>query len=301
MILLLFLALSLSNPIQLPLLKKTSETASIFQQKCVQILKTESVNAATLSSLLCGKNITDTELKKNLIKTSLIHIFVVSGSHLILLDECLSILRIPLYLRFLFLSFYSLVVGWQPPAVRALLALGVRVGFKKMRWNFPPDLLVMIAGLFTLALLPEWWNSLSLVMSWCAALALCWAPVLRVRDRLSALLIAQLAVFLFMSAPLWGLGALHPLSLLYNLLLAPVVSLVLLPLGFLAVLIKPLMPVFDAVMALFEGILKVAVEPVVLGKSGTPSLVILWTWIFSWHLFFHALRLRLWQGKDFAR
>ncbi|MDG0816106.1 ComEC/Rec2 family competence protein [Bdellovibrio svalbardensis] len=301
MIILLFLALTLSNSFSHSLLKNTSEVAAIFHQKCVQTLPTESVNRKILSSLLCGENITDTELKDKLIKTSLIHIFVISGSHLILLDELLSILRIPVFVRFLFLSFYSLAVGWQPPAVRALVALGARILFQRWSWKFPVDFAVLIAGCITLALFPEWWNSLSLVMSWCAALALCWVSVLKVRNKFSALLLSQLAIFLFMSAPLWGLGALHPLSLLYNLLLAPVVAFVLLPLAFFAVLIHPLLTVFDFVMKGFEAILKFAAEPITITAGTSPSIGLLWGWVFAWHIFFHLLRLRLYQGRDLSR
>ncbi len=301
MIILLFLALALSNSNSSSLLKNTSELATIFHQKCVQILPTESVNRKTLSSLLCGENITDTELKENLVKTSLIHIFVISGSHLILLDELLSILRIPAIVRFFFLSIYSLAVGWQPPAVRALIALGVRILFRRWNWKFPSDLTSLIAGMATLALFPEWWNSLSLVMSWCAALALCWVSVLKIKNKFSALLISQLAIFLFMSAPLWGLGTLHPLSLLYNLLLAPVVAFLLLPLAFFASLIHPLVPIFDVVMNAFNVLLKIVAEPITMTRGTAPAIGLLWMWVFAWHIFFHLLRLRFYQGRDRSR
>lgn len=301
MIILLFLALALSNSSSFSLLKNTSELAVIFHQKCVQILPTESVNHKTLSSLLCGENITDTELKENLIKTSLIHIFVISGSHLILLDELLSILKMPVIVRFFFLSIYSLAVGWQPPAVRALIALGVRILFRRWNWKFPSDLTSLVAGMATLALFPEWWNSLSLVMSWCAALALCWVSVLKIRNKFSALLISQLAIFLFMSAPLWGLGTLHPLSLLYNLMLAPIVAFLLLPLAFLVSLIHPLLPVFDFVMNAFNIILKIVAEPITMSRGTAPAIALLWGWVFAWHIFFHLLRLRLYQGRDYSR
>ena len=301
MIILLFLAFALSNSSSPLLLKKTSEIASVFQQKCVQILPTESVNRATLSSLLCGENITDKSLKENLIKTSLIHIFVISGSHLILLDELLSILKIPVFVRFAFLSLYSLCVGWQPPAVRALIALGTRIGFKKLHYHFPADLVVLISGLITLFLFPEWWNSVSLLMSWCASLALCWVSVFNIRNKISAVLVAQLAIFLFMSAPLWGIGNLHPLSIVFNLILAPLVSYLLLPLAFVVSVIHPLLPVFDFAMNAFQAILKDFAEPVTRGQALAPSISLLWTWIFAWQTFFHFLRLRLYQGRDHAR
>ncbi|MFM6927537.1 MAG: ComEC/Rec2 family competence protein [Bdellovibrio sp.] len=251
-----------------------------------------------MASLICGEKLTDETLKENLVKTSLIHIFVISGSHLILLDELLSILKIPVLLRFLLLSFYSLIVGWQPPAVRALIALGTRMGLRKMRWHFPPDLLTLIAGLTTLALFREWWQSNSLLMSWCAALALCWVPILRIKNRMAALLLSQLAIYLFMIAPLWGFGSLHPLNLLFNIFLGPLVSFLLLPLAAISMVVPTLSFLFDSSYGLFSSLIAVMAEPIALKTSTPPSLGLLWCWILAWQVFFHGLRLRLYQGKD---
>ncbi|WP_350159272.1 ComEC/Rec2 family competence protein [Bdellovibrio sp. 22V] len=241
-------------------------------------------------------------MKTNLSKTSLIHIFVVSGSHLILLDQLLSILRIPVFLRFLFLGGYSLAVGWQAPAVRAFLGLCLREFFRRKKHFFPADLVVLLTGLSVLFLFPAWWNSLSLQMSWCAALALGVPELLRLRGSMARILAAQFSIFLFMSAPLWGLGSLHPLGLLYNLFLAPVVSYVLLPLSFLAVLFKGLcLTFFDKVMTSFTFVLPLLAEPVQIVRGSPPSVGFLWLWILLWHLVFHFLRLHLWQGKDSTR
>lgn len=298
MIILVSLALSLSIALPTSLLTNTSTLSQKFQKKCVQILPKNSLERQSLASLLCGEKITDAELQKNLQRTSLIHIFVISGSHLILLDELLGILRIPLFVRFAFLSFYSLAVGWQAPAVRALVGLFSRTFLRHRRLYFPPDLGVLVAGLLTLTLFPSWWSSLSLLMSWCAALALCWAPLLRIRASLPRLFLSQVCIFLFMSAPLWGLGSLHPLSLVYNLILAPAVSYLLLPLGFAATLFPPLVGVFDSVMALFRVTLDVLGEPIVVSKAQPPSVELLWLWILFWHVFMHLLRVHLWQGRD---
>lgn len=298
MIIMLLLAFTLSTSTTPALLKNTSALSQSFQQKCSNSIPPQTENPHVMASLICGEKLTDETLKKNLVKTSLIHIFVISGSHLILLDELLSILKIPVLLRFLFLGFYSLIVGWQPPAVRALIALGTRVGLKKMRWHFPPDLLTLIAGLTTLTLFSEWWQSNSLLMSWCAALALCWVPLLRIKNRLAALLLSQLTIYLFMIVPLWGLGSLHPLNLLYNIFLGPVVSFILLPLAALSMAIPTLTSLFDSTLSLFEKIIAVMAEPIVLKSASPPSLGLLWCWILAWQIFFHGLRLRLYQGKD---
>ncbi|WP_374027350.1 ComEC/Rec2 family competence protein [Bdellovibrio bacteriovorus] len=298
MIILLSLAFCLSIAAPDSLLINTTHLSQKFQEKCVHFLPKNSLEPQSLASLLCGEKITDTDLQKNLQRTSLIHIFVISGSHLILLDELLSILRIPLFVRILFLAFYSLVVGWQPPAVRALLALITRHSLKHFRLHLPPDLGVLAAGLITLSLFPAWWDSLSLLMSWCAALALCWGSLLRVKPPLARLLLSQIGIFVFMSAPLWGLGSLHPLSLIYNLLLAPVVSYMLLPLAFLVTLMPSGVFVFDTVMDFFRQTLEFLSEPIVMHKTRPPSVAALWWWIVFWQVVMHFLRVHLWQGRD---
>ncbi len=298
MVILLLLAFTLSIPSSDVLLKNTSMMSEHFHEKCLQILPTRAKHHASLASLVCGEKITDQELKIDLSKTSLIHIFVVSGSHLLLIDELLSILKIPVYLRFLFLGIYSLLVGWQAPAVRALCGLGVRILLLRKSLPFPNDLIVALTGFGVLTLFPAWWNSLSFLMSWCAALALCWPSLLRIQSSWVRAFVSQISIFLFMSAPLWGLGSLHPLSVIYNLFLAPVVSYILLPLGFIVTALNSLTFVFDFAMDFFIRVLPLLSEPIELKKGVTPTIGTLWGWIFSWHIIFHFLRLRLWQGRD---
>lgn len=298
MIIILSIALLLSTPLSSELLKNTSDLADEFHKKCLQIIPTKTEHHNTLASLVCGEKITDESLKQNLQKTSLLHIFIVSGSHLILFDELLSILKIPLFLRFLFLSFYSLCVGWQPPAVRALIGFIAKEVLRRKKIFFPSDFSVLITGFLTLFLFQAWWSSTSLVMSWCAALALSFTNILRIKNPWMQALYSQFSVFLFMTAPLWGLGSLHPLSLVYNLFLAPLVSYVLLPLSFLAVLFSPFLFIFEKVIYLFTNALSTLSEPVELTKNTTLKIHLLWMWVFSWHILFHFLRLHHWQGKD---
>ena len=298
MIILLFLALNLSTSLSPHLLRDASELAADFQKKCEQILPSSPQHHDSLASLVCGEKITDQELKENLSKTSLIHIFIVSGSHLILFDELLSILRIPFFLRFLFLLFYSLAVGWQAPAVRALFGMSLRKLFRHRAWHLPADLHVLATGLALLFFFPAWWSSLSLQMSWCAALALSSVSVFRLHHGLARTVLAQLAIYFLMAAPLWGLGSLHPLSIVFNLFLAPLVAYVLLPSALLAVVIPPSVFIFEALMSLFREMLPWMAEPIALVKKAPPPPLFLWMWIFTAHTALHILRLRLWQGRD---
>ena len=161
--------------------------------------------------------------------------------------------------------------------------------------------MILISGLSLLILFPDWWSSLSLVMSWCAALALGLTPLFKIKNKVAAFIVTNSIIFLFMLLPLWGVGALHPLSIVYNIMLAPVVSFILLPLAFLSVLIHPLLSVFDFTLSHFQTSLKIFSEPVFASSTHSLPIQYLWMWIFACHLFFHVLRIHFFQGKDFSR
>jgi competence protein ComEC len=299
MLFLLIFALGLSTPTPDTLLKNTSALSQTYQQKCLSSLPENPQTRDSIGSLLCGEKITENSLKDHLMKTSLIHIFVVSGSHLLLFDQVLSIFRIPLFLRFLCLGFYSLAVGWQAPAVRALLALISRAGLHRWRFYFPGDLGVLLCGLLALILFPAWWQSMSFQMSWCAALALSIPGILGLSSRSwKGALLAQGLIYVVMLPLLWGWGSLHPLGILCNLILAPVVALVLLPLSFLAIFHEYLRSAFAFVLNIFESLLKAVAEPIAIPHLPALPTATLWLWILFLHLFLHFFRIYFRQGTD---
>lgn len=297
MIFILIAAVILNIPNHLDVLKKISPLVTSTHSMCLEIIPKTSKNYASLSSLICGEKLTDEHLKENLSKTSIIHIFIVSGSHLILLDAIFEFLTIPFFVRIIFLSVYSMAAGWQAPVVRALVGLLLK---KILKWNsfyFPQDLATLMSGLCTLALFPEWWKSPSLVMSWCASLALATPSLLRIKESLNAKLLGQFSIFLLMILPLFGFGSLHPLSIVYNLFLGNIVALVLLPLSFLTLVNTQFVLIFDVIMDLFRSALVNFSEPINMVSHTSFSIPSLWYWVFTWHIFFHFLRIHLYQGK----
>lgn len=298
MILLLIAALSLSIHMPPSLLISASSLSEEIQRKCFKILPDTSKHKSALASLICGQKLTDEKLKSELNKTSLIHLFVISGSHLILFESWLRFLRLPGSVRIALLALYTLSTGWQPPTVRALVSLGLRQFLRQYKCYFPGDLQTLLAGLVLLCFFPAWWNSLSLLMSWCASLALCTSGLFRLKVTLSKVLTTQFAIWIFMLLPLWGIGNLHPLSLLYNILLAPIISYLLLPLSFLTFIHPWALILFDLVLDFFSRLLQQFSEPILTEPGASHPIPLLWFWILLLHLAFHFLRLKLWQGRD---
>lgn len=301
MIIIILIAFLLNKPFTSELLKNTSEVSTVAQQKCLQILPEMKKNQNTLSALVCGKQLEEPNLKNNLNKSSLIHIFIVSGSHLILLDELLSILRIPLYLRILILGFYTLAVGLQPPAARAFAAIGLRSGFRFFKLNYPSDLITLIAGIGVLTVFPAWWISSSLMMSWCASLALS-IHFSHYKENIPLrIFIVQLLIFVLMIVPLWGLGNLHPAGILNNIILAPLITFGLLPMAILSIVFHPLLPCFEWLTNNLN-LLLAAVNEVILpphARQLGPAKI--WVWIFFWHILIMIYRIHMHRGKDCGR
>lgn len=298
MVLLLILAFILSTPAPRTLLNNTTDFSVFFHEKCEEMVPKNTAARVSLAALVCGTNMQASPLQKDLLRSSLIHAYVVSGSHLILLDQFFGIFGIPLFLRFLILLLYSFCAGWQAPVVRALG--GWLLNLIKARWrlSIPADLSVAMVGMACLALFPEWWNSLSLILSWCAALALSSVGLVRWRSAFTKVFCTQLIVFIFMSVPLWGWGNLHPLSLVFNLMLIPFISFVLLPLAVLTFFFHPLLFLFEHSEVLFSWILSKGTEPVVIHKSSTLPISHIWLWILFLHLAIHFGRIKKRQGKD---
>lgn len=240
-----------------------------------------------MASLLCGEKVTDPALLDSLRQTSLLHLFVVSGSHLIALEFLLTMLRIPSRLRRLLSLVFVALTGFQAPLVRAFV--GLCLPREGSRWGprSRPDLDVLKAGALTLALFPSWIDSLSLSLSWLAALALSlpwgegWQGAFR----------RAIAVWFFLLPAFVGWGLPSPVSWLTNLLLAPVFSFISLPLALIAlgdgIFTRPFDLFMDGFVALI-GALAGPPQPTV-GSFPSPSL--LWAWIAILHLAIHAALL----------
>lgn len=257
---------------------------------CRELLPEKAAHAAALASLLCGEKVTDPALLDSLRQTSLLHLFVVSGSHLIALEFLLGLLRVPRLARRIFALVFVFLTGFQAPLVRAFV--GLCLPREGSRWGprGRTDLDVMKAGLLTLALCPGWIDSLSLALSWLAALALS----LPLGDGWRGAFRKSIVIWFFLIPALAGAGVPSPLSWLLNLFVAPVFSLLSMPLALLAlpggIFTKP----FDLFMDGFFALIAALSTP---GRSSAgmsfPPPALLWLWIAALHLAIHPVLLAL--------
>lgn len=230
-----------------------SEKAHLF---CISRIPTESHYFSELSALVCAKNFSTLSESKLYLASGLIHLFVVSGAHLILIEQIFLFIasswphaRLCL---FLLLAAYAFMCGLNAPICRALVsyALTAYLSSKNIQW--PVSYRCLITGLITMNLNPAWVTSMSLQLSWMAAFA---TSLTTAFHKQGLVLIKQFIFFVLLLPALIFLQQPSLTTVLMNLFLAPVLEFVLFPLALLTWFLNPFYLLFDPVLTFFQRIL----------------------------------------------
>lgn len=258
MILIVFVASVFSISLFLGLPEKMSVLSLPLHHICLQSLPTTVENLGSLEALVCGKNMHELFIKDLLVQNSLIHIFIVSGSHFLFLHKILA--KLPIVRRhvLLILFGYALMTLCQAPAVRSILFLLLLEISERKKLFLSPVFLVFLSFCLCVAVFPHWLFSRSLLMSLLAALVLVLMSELwgKQKNTLPALFLTQSVLYFVMAMALWGFSDLHPLGVLLNITLGPLIGGVLFPLSLLVALIPPLGFLFDGAMNILIWILQ---------------------------------------------
>lgn len=169
------------------------------------------------NGLICGSKDIGTPLTTLFQSVGLYHVMVVSGSHLIFIDRYINrfLAHVPVANKNVFyklitrgtaLSLYSYMCLLNAPVLRALFGLLCQHLSSRWTLSLKSDQLILASGLLTLIVFPDWILSLSLQLSWVAALCMSLAVSGPVKACLCLLYIAPL------------LGAQSPLFAINNIL-----------------------------------------------------------------------------------
>lgn len=235
-------------------------------------------------ALVCGASLPASEFSLALQRTSLLHLAIVSGSHLVLLEVILLRL-LPGRLKltsvvFLLLTLYALFSGWQPPAVRALASVFIQALSVRHKFFWTPLQTTWLSGLLTASLFPSWIHSFSFLLSWGAALGLSLLPT-------SPSSFAQSwkthsIVFITLFPLLLPLTPPHPLTVLCNWLVGPALGILLFPMSLACFALPFLTPWVDYVWLAVDQVLQIISPfvPEIRWQSNTRPLF-LWFYIFA--------------------
>lgn len=240
-----------------------------------------------LQAIVCGRPLRSQFLKEPLIYAGVIHLFVVSGGHLVFLTDWLDRLSkllnwpLPKLAVFLILAFYGAVAGFEPPVLRALFLFAVTHLSKEFHLNWPEILQQLLSGGLALLFINDQWELLSLLMSWQASVTLLLFFESKEIVKATGVYLSMLPIISLFHVP-------SPVTILFNIALVPLFALFLLPLSIVSIFIPWLQTtllsyVFDLlffVLRQFEFIL----TPLASGGINVSILA-----LFFFLLFLHAM------------
>lgn len=250
MVLILILLSFLSLNFCLNFTSNISKISVITQKLCLAQLPLESTYINFYSSIVCGKKITTFDPLMNLfINCSLIHIVVVSGSHLIIMNKFFSLIfKENIKLKNLLLFTYCLITGFQAPTIRAYLQILLHQFNGKFKKNWSPLQIQLYTFLTLLIFIPNWCLSLSFYLSAICALAI------ELTQQMTSLK-KQCLIYLLILFPILTISFPHPASIFSNLIFAPVLELILFPLCLIATMIPYFYKLTDFILMIVEKIL----------------------------------------------
>lgn len=258
---------------------------------CLDLLPTNPQTEQALKALVCGHNFESHEASKLYLSSGLIHLFVVSGSHLVLAEKVLSSFfkiwpfKYSSTLIICCLLVFCIVCELNPPVVRSFLGICLGLYLAREHRHWPRDYTILITGLICVSLKPEWAMSLGLQMSWLAALAI------HINERIFSArpkLLHQLTFYILFIFSLSCLGFPAFTALLTSFFFSPVLEFVLLPLAFLTIPFPALDAVFEKLILALNFVLahmELSTSLVLTGVQET--LIINWFVILSLHLALH--------------
>ena len=221
-----------------------SVVSDSLHKLCLEHLNFNTPWADIYKSLVCGKRLPVGHLKEIFIKGGLIHLTVISGAHLLFLESFWKKLPLPQFLKthglFVILILYALASHLHPPVLRALFAFFLfRLSQSlKLFWN--ANFITLLSAVFCLTYKPSLVHSFSLQLS----LLACFLQNISTNSIKKCFFI-----YLFILPIVNRWQALHPLTILINWTLAPIVSGWLFPLSFLSPFFPVLYTLTDSLWA----------------------------------------------------
>ena len=244
------------------------------------------------AAMICGAKLPASLFTENLKQVGLYHLLVISGSHLIFIEQIVSLLShsqknsrsIILYIFVTALTFASLL---SPPVFKAWISFMLRKTSSETRLFWTSAMLALISGVLCLLIFPNWLSSSSLQLSWAASILISWP----MNSKLKKCFI----IYLGLTPLLWGFQILNPTTALVNWFMAPIVGLILFPACLASSVFKPLSLVTDFLWLQFHLMIEFLApySPILSGETiNTHNLNWFYIFILQVGLFYLDLKMK---------
>lgn len=225
-------------------------TSDFMHQLCVRQTSGFKEHSEAAAALVCGHQIESIELQSLFASSGLIHLLVVSGSHLLVISKAFDRLQIKKSIKIILLFAFVLICEINAPITRSFIALLVADFVHSKKWTWSPSFKQWVTSLICLTINPLWITSLSFQMSWMASLCLEIADCHHVDKKIHQFLLQTFLIYFAFFFIFGFLGFPSLWSPFFGLALTPVLELVLFPLAFIGCLVPQSSVLFESVFSL---------------------------------------------------
>ena len=231
---------------------------------------------AYLNTFIIGdKNYINSNIKKSYQENGISHLFAISGMHITLLvsiiEKILLKLKVKENNRFkiimFILIFYLLLVGLSPSILRGVLFYFLFKLNNIYYFYIKPVNLFLLTVSFSLLVNPYYIYDVGFLYSYLISLSLiCLSKSIQSNNYFISLLKVSFTSFI-VSIPitLYNFYQLNIMSIFYNLIFVPLISVIIFPFTLIVVLIKPLEPLYNLLIFFLEN-LSLLISKISLGK-----------------------------------
>ncbi len=279
--------------------------ATWLHQSCINYSPQNMKAVKELNALVCGQDFQSLADSEIYIHSGLIHLFVVSGSHLVLIQRTLlkfekklqNSLQHKLKLQTQLLTLlvhsalfvYIFICDLNPPIVRSYLFIVVLSFSKKYLLQINTQNALLIASLCGLILQPHWITSLSYQMSWIAGITLIYIDEIYNQ---SHLLMKNFLFYLHFYLTMLFLGLPQVVTVLISTTISPLLEYILFPLAFLVYIVSDLGPLFDVLITVLKFVLnQFELKPFFRDFNSYLVISLNWLLIFALHFFIHLMKI----------